>query len=130
MSAVGRQVSTGELPLLALATVVTLAVLREGSEVVLFLYGIAASINTAVNNTLALNTSCPMPAAASAITCAKPATTAEPTKPAKAPPPIHQLRPATPRVAAITMLMIKAASSTSRNTMTSVPIMSRSLQAH
>ncbi|MEI2773772.1 MAG: FTR1 family protein [Candidatus Competibacter sp.] len=42
MNAVGRQVSTGELPLLALATVVTLAVLREGSEVVLFLYGIAA----------------------------------------------------------------------------------------
>ncbi len=42
MNAVGRQVSGGELPLLALATVVTLAVLREGSEVVLFLYGIAA----------------------------------------------------------------------------------------
>lgn len=42
MNAMGRRVSAGELPLLALAMVVALAVLREGSEVVLFLYGIAA----------------------------------------------------------------------------------------
>jgi high-affinity iron transporter len=38
----GRSVATGSRPLYALATVVGLAVLREGSEVVLFLYGIAA----------------------------------------------------------------------------------------
>lgn len=42
MNTVGRQVQTGEQPLFALATVVSLAVLREGSEIVLFLYGIAA----------------------------------------------------------------------------------------
>lgn len=37
----GRQVLTGTRPLYALALVVTVAVLREGSEIVLFLYGIA-----------------------------------------------------------------------------------------
>jgi high-affinity iron transporter len=42
MNTVGRQVQTGEQPLFALAAVVSLAVLREGSEIVLFLYGIAA----------------------------------------------------------------------------------------
>ncbi len=42
MKAVGHRVRTGEQPLLALSTVISLAVLREGSEVVLFLYGIAA----------------------------------------------------------------------------------------
>jgi high-affinity iron transporter len=40
---VGRAVATGEKSLLAMAVVVTVAVLREGSEVVLFLYGIAVS---------------------------------------------------------------------------------------
>ncbi|MBO0710777.1 MAG: FTR1 family protein [Acetobacteraceae bacterium] len=40
--ALGRAVGTGERTLLALAVVVTVAVLREGAEVVLFLYGIAA----------------------------------------------------------------------------------------
>ncbi len=40
---IGRNVSAGDLPLYALALVVGLAVLREGSEVVLFLYGIAAA---------------------------------------------------------------------------------------
>jgi high-affinity iron transporter len=40
---VGAAVAAGEEPMLALATVVGVAVLREGSEVVLFLYGIAAS---------------------------------------------------------------------------------------
>jgi len=39
MRAVGTQVATGERTLTALAVVVGVAVLREGSEVVLFLYG-------------------------------------------------------------------------------------------
>src|SRR3954451_23683726 len=43
MRDVGVAVSEGAKPLTALAVVVGLAVLREGSEVVLFLYGIMAS---------------------------------------------------------------------------------------
>jgi high-affinity iron transporter len=43
MRQVGADVASGERPLTALAVVVGVAVLREGSEVVLFLYGIAAS---------------------------------------------------------------------------------------
>jgi high-affinity iron transporter len=43
MRAVGQAVAEGSKPLLALAVVVGVAVLREGSEVVLFLYGVAAS---------------------------------------------------------------------------------------
>ena len=43
MAEVGKAVSTGKRPLTALATVVGLATLREGSEVVLFLYGIVAA---------------------------------------------------------------------------------------
>jgi high-affinity iron transporter len=43
MRQVGAAVREGVRPLAALAIVVGLAVLREGSEVVLFLYGIAAS---------------------------------------------------------------------------------------
>jgi len=43
MRTVGHAVSEGAKPLTALAVVVGLAVLREGSEVVLFLYGIFAS---------------------------------------------------------------------------------------
>jgi len=42
MKSVGRDVSSGARPLRMLAFVVGLAVLREGSEVVLFLHGIAA----------------------------------------------------------------------------------------
>ncbi|MFO1392420.1 MAG: FTR1 family protein [Steroidobacteraceae bacterium] len=42
MKAVGGEVRSGSRPLHLLALVVGLAVLREGSEVVLFLYGIAA----------------------------------------------------------------------------------------
>ncbi|MEA2994432.1 MAG: high-affinity iron transporter [Alphaproteobacteria bacterium] len=42
MFKVGQEVTTGKRPLTALALVVGLAVLREGSEVVLFLYGIIA----------------------------------------------------------------------------------------
>jgi high-affinity iron transporter len=40
--ALGRSVSEGERPPVALAVVVGIAVLREGSEVVLFLYGVLA----------------------------------------------------------------------------------------
>lgn len=43
LKAVGRAVSEGQRSLLALAVVVAVAVLREGSEVVLFLYGIVLS---------------------------------------------------------------------------------------
>lgn len=43
MKSVGAEVSTGARPLYILAVVVAVAVLREGSEVVLFLYGIAAA---------------------------------------------------------------------------------------
>ena len=43
MKSIGTAVSEGAKPLTALAIVVGLAVLREGSEVVLFLYGIFAS---------------------------------------------------------------------------------------
>jgi high-affinity iron transporter len=42
ISAVGRAVAAGSRPLTGLAVVVGVAVLREGSEAVLFLYGIAA----------------------------------------------------------------------------------------
>ena len=45
MRAMGQAVVLGQKSLLALAVVVALAVLREGAEVVLFLYGIAASSN-------------------------------------------------------------------------------------
>jgi len=43
MKTLGRSVASGERTLLAMAVVIAVAVLREGSEVVLFLYGIAAS---------------------------------------------------------------------------------------
>lgn len=43
MRAAGQAVVAGTRPLTALAVVVGLAVLREGSEVVLFLYGVAAT---------------------------------------------------------------------------------------
>ena len=43
MQSIGMAVSEGAKPLTALAIVVGLAVLREGSEVVLFLYGVFAS---------------------------------------------------------------------------------------
>jgi len=44
--AVGDSVRAGERPPVALAVVVAIAVLREGSEVVLFLYGVLASGGT------------------------------------------------------------------------------------
>jgi high-affinity iron transporter len=43
MATVGQAVSTGTRPMTALVLVVGLAVLREGAEVVLFLYGIVAT---------------------------------------------------------------------------------------
>ena len=43
MRAVGAAVAAGERPLFGAVVVVGVAVLREGSEIVLFLYGIAAS---------------------------------------------------------------------------------------
>jgi high-affinity iron transporter len=46
MKDIGTAVSTGERSLAALAIVVGIAVLREGSEVVLFLYGIASQGGT------------------------------------------------------------------------------------
>jgi high-affinity iron transporter len=49
LKAAGRQVTTGERTLTALSIVVGVAVLREGSEVVLFLYGIAAQGGTSAN---------------------------------------------------------------------------------
>src|SRR5271157_3054863 len=45
MKAAGQAVSTGNKTLFALAAVVGIAVLREGSEVVLFLYGIVIANN-------------------------------------------------------------------------------------
>lgn len=47
LKAVGHDVQAGSRPLYVLAVVVGLAVLREGSEVVLLLYGIAAGAGTA-----------------------------------------------------------------------------------
>ena len=49
MRTIGSAVSEGAKPLTALAVVVGLAVLREGSEVVLFLYGIFASGTSAAS---------------------------------------------------------------------------------
>lgn len=43
LGAVGRAVAAGDKSLAAMAIVVAIAVLREGAEVVLFMYGIAAS---------------------------------------------------------------------------------------
>jgi len=42
MNAVGRSVQSGARPLYVLGVVIALAVLREGAEIVLFMYGIAA----------------------------------------------------------------------------------------
>jgi high-affinity iron transporter len=53
MRAVGAQVAAGERTLAALAVVVGVAVLREGSEVVLFLYGIASQPGTTTASLLA-----------------------------------------------------------------------------
>jgi high-affinity iron transporter len=49
LSAVGRAVAQGDRTLVALSAVVGLAVLREGSEVALFLYGVLASGESAAS---------------------------------------------------------------------------------
>ena len=46
MKTLGQQLTAGETTLAAMATVVAVAVLREGSEVVLFMFGIAAGGET------------------------------------------------------------------------------------
>ena len=53
MKQVGAAVSAGDRPMAALAIVVGVAVLREGSEVVLFLYGIASQGGTSAWSMLA-----------------------------------------------------------------------------
>jgi len=53
LKAAGHQVRTGERTLAALSIVVGVAVLREGSEVVLFLYGIAAQGGTSATGMVA-----------------------------------------------------------------------------
>ena len=53
LKAAGHQVRTGERTLMALSIVVGVAVLREGSEVVLFLYGIAAQGGTSAGGMVA-----------------------------------------------------------------------------
>ena len=50
LSAFGHEVSSGSKSLLALAIVVAVAVLREGSEIVLFLYGVLVNGGTTVAN--------------------------------------------------------------------------------
>lgn len=47
MNALGRSVQSGARPLYAIGAVIALAVLREGSEIVLFMYGIAAGGSSA-----------------------------------------------------------------------------------
>ena len=49
MKAVGRDVSSGARPMTALMAVVAIAVLREGSEIVLFGYGLLASGSSGVS---------------------------------------------------------------------------------
>jgi high-affinity iron transporter len=50
LSSFGREVSSGSKSLLALAIVVAVAVLREGSEIVLFLYGVLVSAGATVTS--------------------------------------------------------------------------------
>ena len=52
MKAVGQGVSNGDLPMFTLALAITLAVLREGAEVVLFLNGMSMSGVSATNLTM------------------------------------------------------------------------------
>ena len=53
MKQMGRAVAAGEKTLFAMATVIAVAVWREGAEVVLFLYGIAASSGVSAAGLLA-----------------------------------------------------------------------------
>src|SRR5689334_18996854 len=86
-----------------------------------------AIIATAAKSTVALNSSWPIPAAASATAPADNARTTEPSTPATMPAPIQRARPGTPRVAANTTLTTSAASSTSRKTSTAIPATRRFL---
>src|SRR5437762_11619910 len=80
---------------------------------------------TAANRMAALNTSWPIPSTAAAIVSAPPATRMAPAIPAAIPPPTQKSRRATPRLAAMTMPTISAASSTSRKTMIAVASIGR-----
>ncbi len=82
-----------------------------------------ASITTAIPSTLALNSSCPMPLAKDPITSVKAATTPAPTSPASSPANSQPRLPGMLCVAAATIPMISAASSTSLKTMMAVPNM-------
>jgi len=53
LKSVGLQAATGSKPMLAVATVVAVTVLREGAEVVLFLYGAAAGSGATALQSLA-----------------------------------------------------------------------------
>ena len=81
------------------------------------------SMTTAMPSTLALNSSWPAPSKACEIAPANIATIAAPSTPAPMPIATQRPRPATPRVAAITMPTIRPASMTSRKTMMSAPSM-------
>jgi high-affinity iron transporter len=50
---IGQQVASGERPLTALAVIAGVAVLREGSEIVLFVYSLAAASNDGAGTMLA-----------------------------------------------------------------------------
>src|SRR5882757_8381143 len=84
------------------------------------------SITTAMTRIAALNSSCPMPANRFDKAPAKTATRQAAKTPTTTPPPIHWLRCRTVRVTASTMPMIRPASKTSRKTMISAAITTRS----
>src|SRR6185437_5333354 len=88
------------------------------------------SITTAMPSTQALNSSWPEPSNAFEIAPAKRATIAAPTTPATTPNVTQRPRPATPRVAAMTMPTIRPASMTSRKTMMSAPSMAFLFRDH
>src|SRR5262245_17042268 len=80
------------------------------------------SMPTARNSTVALNSSEPMPEAASRIASANSATRQAPTTPPPMPASTHPPRPRMPLVAAMTMPTTSAASSTSRKTTTALGV--------
>src|SRR5262245_46124991 len=80
------------------------------------------SMPTARNSTVALNSSEPMPEAASRIASANSATRQAPTTPPPMPVNTHPPRPRMPLVAAMTMPTTSAASSTSRKTTTALGV--------
>src|SRR5512135_1535594 len=82
-----------------------------------------ASISTAMPSTMALNSSWPMPLANEPMTSVKAATTPAPANPASSPAMSQRLLPGMLCVAAATMPMMSAASSTSRKTIMAVPNM-------